>query len=61
MLSRRFVMEMMIKNFTAFDSCEDFQAHSGTGDGHHLCLDDIDSLTYLFSQILGAQAILRFV
>ena len=34
---------MLIKGFTDLDSNEDFQAHSGTGDGHHLCLDDIDS------------------
>ena len=50
-LSRRFVMDMMIKDFTAFDSSVDFQAHSGTGDGHHLCLDDIDSDFDIFANL----------
>ena len=51
MLSRRFVMDMMIKDFTAFDSSVDFQAHSGTGDVHHPYLDDIDSDFDIFTNL----------
>ena len=60
-------MDMMIKDFTSLDYIVDSQANWGTGDGHHLCLDDIDSDVDIFANLsffanLGcAQVILKFV